>query len=124
MKTLRVWLLVLLAIALPMRSAMAAAMPCAPTSGHAHAAASTAHGHPAQGEAASHVHPAHDHESASGHDGADKCSFCASCCSATAPVASSLSLAQAPPAVTQFPEHRAPAAEFFSGGQERPPRSI
>lgn len=123
--SLRVWLLVLLAFAIPMRGAMAATMPCAPGPGHVHATAAAVHGH---GHSA-HAHPtshAQDaqHPAASGHDSVEKCSFCASCCAVPAPASVSVAMPQAPPARAQFPAYLAPAAEFFSGGQERPPRSI
>jgi len=127
-KSLRVWLLVLLAFALPIRGAMAAAMVCADGAGHVQATTVTGHaphdhaGHAAQ--ATEHVHASHDHATGHGHATGDKCSVCASCCSATAPVTMGFSLPQAPPAAADFPEQLAPRAEFFSGGQERPPRSI
>lgn len=129
MKSLRVWLLVLLALALPIRGAMAAAMLCAPASGHVHATASAGHihEHGSRGEATGHQHAAADHGQhggQTGHDANDKCSFCASCCSATFPVAVTFNMPQAPPAGAKFPEYRAQVTEFFSGGQERPPRSI
>jgi hypothetical protein len=130
-KSLRVWLLVLLAFALPLRSAMAAAMLCAPASGHVHAAASSdgghGQGHHHAGHAVAqdvHPHAAYDPASDADHGTGDKCSFCASCCPATAPVPVTLAMPQAPPAAAGFPEHRAPSAEFVSGGQDRPPRTI
>lgn len=125
MKSLRVWLLVLLAFALPLRGAMAAAMACGSAATHVHGVAAAGHGHAhaAHDSATQHAHAAHDH-AASGHAGPGKCGDCASCCSATAPVSFAFALPQAPPATTLFPECRAPAAEFFCGGQERPPRSI
>lgn len=125
-KSLRVWLLVLLAFALPIRGAMAAAMVCAAESGLVHVSGTGDHhdhpGHATQG--ASHSHAEHDHASGVGHGSAGKCSLCASCCSATAPAAVSLAMPQAPPAAAAYPEYVAPRGEFFSGGQERPPRSI
>lgn len=133
MKALRVWLLVLLAIALPMRGAMAAAMLCAPGGGaHAHVTAGPSapmpvtegHAHDHAGAALSHAHGAADHASSAGHDADEKCGFCASCCSVSIPVTATLVLPQAPPAAQHFPEDVAPIAEFFPGGQERPPRSI
>ena len=126
-KTLRIWLLVLLAIALPLRGAMAAAMSCADGPGHVHAApvADNAPDHAGHGgQDASHSHAQHDHASASSHDAGDKCSLCAACCSVAVPATVRVAMPQAPPVAVQFPEHRAPHAEFFSGGQERPPRTI
>jgi len=127
-KSLRIWLLVLLAVALPIRGAMAAAMVCAAGAGHVQATTVAGHahhdhsGHVAQ--AVAHSHADHDHASGHAHATGDKCSICASCCSATAPATVSFSVPQAPPAAADFPEQPAPRAEFFSGGQERPPRSI
>lgn len=126
-KSLRIWLLVLLAFALPLRGAMAAAMLCADDAGHGQVAAVPGHhhhhaGHDSQG--ASHSHAEHDHASASTPDAGDKCSLCASCCTATAPATVGFAMPQAPPVAAEFPDHPAPHAEFFSGGQERPPRSI
>jgi hypothetical protein len=126
-KSLRIWLLVLLAFALPLRGAMAAAMLCADGPGHGQvaAAASDHHGHAGHdSQVASQGHAEHDHASGSAHDASDKCSLCASCCSATAPAAVGFAMPQAPPVASEFPEQRAPHAEFFSGGQERPPRSV
>lgn len=126
-KSLRIWLLVLLAFALPLRGAMAAAKPCAAESGHVHVAGLPGDHHAHAGHrspSASHAHAEHDHASGAAHDEDGKCSLCASCCSATAPVAVALAMAQAPPAAADFPESHAPRAEFFSGGQERPPRNI
>jgi hypothetical protein len=120
-KSLRAWLLILLAFALPLRGAMAAAMLCAPAAGHVHAAAHSghAHDHASHGvEASAHAHADHDHAAG------DKCSYCASCCSATAPASITFSLPSAAPVAAEFPDPPAPNAEFFSGGQERPPRSI
>jgi hypothetical protein len=106
---------------------MAAAMLCTAGSGHVHVAdvSGDHHGHAGHdSRSATHSHAAHDHASGSAHDAGDKCSLCASCCSATAPVAVGFAMPQAPPAAAEFPDDRAPRAEFFSGGQERPPRTI
>jgi hypothetical protein len=125
-KSIRVWLLVLLAFALPMRGAMAAAMLCAPSGTHAHAAAAGGdHGHEhhaGHDQAAVQPDAAHDH--GSDHSATDKCSSCSSCCSVPAPVAASFTLPQGPPAAAPVSEYLAPAAEFFSGGQDRPPRTL
>ncbi|MBB3181818.1 DUF2946 family protein [Variovorax sp. Sphag1AA] len=127
MKSFRVWLLVLLVFALPMRGAMAAAMLGANGSGPGHATVVSVdlhdHGHH-EGHGASHSHAAHEHASHHTHDAGDKCSVCAFCCSAGAPMAATLVLPQAPPATAELPSHSAQAAEFLSGRQERPPRSI
>jgi len=125
-KTLRIWLLVLLAILLPIRSAIAAALPCEGIGHHAPAehaqmhhhmsAASVEHESAAQGE-----HGAHHHD----HAGADKCNLCSSCCS-TAPLLLTFSptVAALDDPRAEFPLIQAPASTFLSDGQERPPRSI
>jgi hypothetical protein len=126
-KSLRVWLLVLLAFALPMKGAMAVAVLCAGESGHVHAsvAAGNSHDHANPDSGSAHdSHAKHDHASGQAHDVGDKCSACASCCSASAPIAAAFVLPQASPATAEFPSHRTPTAEFLSDGQERPPRSI
>lgn len=129
MKILRVWLLLILAVLIPVRGAIAAAMPCADEGVHLHTAMHAhahVHVHPHAMEAAGeHTHDAaismHHHD----HAGADKCNLCASCCSATpmlttfAPTVARLD----EPPVT-FPILQASAPAFVSEGQERPPRSI
>jgi hypothetical protein len=125
-KLLRIWLLVLLAILLPLRGAIAAAVPCADIGHHAPAAAPTTHHHMhatavAAEAAASTGHGTHHHD----HAGIDKCNLCSSCCS-TAPLL--LTFSPTVPALdgpaADFPLVQAPAPTFLSDGQERPPRSI
>jgi len=119
-KNLRIWLLVLLAILLPLRGAIAAAAPCVGTGHPAPVEHAQMHHHmeAAQIEIG-HAHHHHDHA------GADKCNLCSSCCS-TAP----LILTFAPTVAAldgqsaDFPLVQAPAPTFLSDGQERPPRSI
>lgn len=135
MKSLRIWLLVLLAFVLPIRGAMAAAMLCGPATAQDHVVSATVHVHDHDhehehehehgGDAPSTTASAvHDHgASAADHAGTDKCSFCASCCSAAAPPTLAVTLPQAPLATADFPADLAPDPEFVSGGQERPPRS-
>ena len=126
-KSLRIWLLVLLAFELPLRGAMAAVMLCADETGHVQAAVADGdhHDHASvHGHGTTDTHSQHHHGSGSAHDADGKCSLCASCCSATAPATVNFAMPQAPPAAAAFPDHRTPPAEFFSGGQERPPRSI
>ena len=124
MKLLRICLLVLLAILLPVRGAIAAAVPCAGIGHHAPAEAPAAHHHMhATGvvAAASTGHGTHHHD----HAGNDKCNLCSSCCS-TAPLL--LTFLPTVPALdgpsADFPLLQAPAPTFLSDGQERPPRSI
>ena len=130
MKLLRLCLLLLLAVLLPLRGALAAAAPCAGDGlpvhlGQAHAQGHAMHHHThhmhhmasADGHGGPH---AHDH----GHDDAAKCNLCASCCSAP-PLPPTFSPAVVPlegvPA--RFAVLQAPVPAFLAGGQERPPRS-
>lgn len=150
MKTLRVWLLVLLAALLPIRGAAAAAMLCLPTAeggsdtvlmagsgtGHAqvHASAHASHQHESQHEH-EHEHDGHLMAQADGdavgsasgghHDGGGKCNLCCGFCSMT-PMLSTPPSVPAPVHLTSvsFPDLCAPAPSFLSDGQERPPRSI
>ncbi|MBX3618969.1 MAG: hypothetical protein KF891_03090 [Rhizobacter sp.] len=120
-KSLRIFVLVLLAMLLPLRGVSAATGLCEQLStphaealvlGHGDAMASDA-GH-------DHSQP-HDHD----HSGADKARHCVSSCSATALMTALPTLASAPMAgTTAFPHFAAPSPTFLSGGQERPPRSI
>ena len=126
MKILRIWLLVLLAILLPVRGAIAAVMPCESVGHPAPAETAPVHHHmdAAGGEAdATEVvdHGTHHHD----HAGADKCSLCASCCS-TAPLLLTFSptVAALDGPSADFALIQAPAPTFLSDGQERPPRSI
>jgi hypothetical protein len=93
-KILRIWLLLTLAVLIPVRGAIAAAMPCAQEGVHRNAGRVAVQGHEhvhvhvhvharAMVDADEPVHdaavPMHQHD----HDGADKCNLCASCCSGT-----------------------------------------
>ena len=129
-KIVRIWLLVLLAVLLPIRGAVAAAMPCPneSTPMHQHAPSSQDHrsmGHDhLMGAAHHHVHA----ESQDEHGGAahgDKCNLCASCCTGTA-VATTLQAFFAPRESSRetFSAPVSPAVSFVSDGQERPPRGI
>jgi hypothetical protein len=148
-KALRVWLLLLLAVLLPVRGAVAAAMLCAPAGvgtqtevrvidralGH-HGSDTTGGGHH---EHASHDHGTDDHglsaqanagdedtqgDNASGGT-ADKCNVCSSFCSVT-PMVSAVTTLPLPllTASTVYPALGSPAIAFLSDGQDRPPRSI
>lgn len=128
MKILRVWLLLLLAILLPLRGAIAAALPCAGIGHPAPAEHAHLHLHHAMGAAGTVAADAtsigqggHPHD----HAGADKCNLCSSCC-ATAPLLLTFSptVATLDDSSVEFPRLRAPAPTFLSDGQERPPRSI
>jgi hypothetical protein len=129
-KIVRIWLLVLLAVLLPIRGAVAAAMACPneSTPMHQHAPSSLDHrtmGHDhLMGVAHHHVH-AEGHDEHGGAAHGDKCNLCASCCTVTA-MATSFQAVFAPleSASETFSAPASPAVSFVSDGQERPPRSI
>jgi hypothetical protein len=128
-KVLRIWLLVVLAALLPVRAAVAVAVPCAlfgvgmPSGATHHDAAGQGHAVAAQ-ELVQHDHGAaalHDHEQAC----QDKCNLCSASCSATPLVATIAGVPElSDPASVAFPDPSVPAPSFLSDGQERPPRSI
>jgi hypothetical protein len=128
-KLLRIWLLVLLAVLLPVRGALAAAMVCAPANGapssmSAHAEHDNHYGHGDGG----HEHATGDHgsDAGSGHgDKTDKCNLCSASCSAT-PLLHEMPGIAEPYGLTAaaYPDVAAAAPSFLSDGQERPPRSI
>jgi hypothetical protein len=134
-KSFRILVLLLLALLLPLRGALAATMLCS-TPGESsqvnvvvlpdHGAHAEHAGHEMHGDGADHAGPdpgVSHHDGKGGH--ADKCNLCVNGCNATPLVA-------ALPEVTQpllaakvvFPAVSAPAPAFQSDGQERPPRSI
>lgn len=137
MKTLRIVLLLLLAVLLPLRGAVAAAMACGPAGGHGVAqtaamhhgamhASHEAHDHDATADMAA-AHAEHHSHDAQGDDGntSDRCLLCAACCSAQPMPASVPSVpTPLPAAAAAFPAPSTPALSFLSDGQERPPRSI
>lgn len=137
MKAFRFWLLLLLAVLLPLRGAVAAAMLCpvagsgmqsewrAPSDTHqamdhvmAHDPAHAAHAH--EGDAAE----GHHHGDGQG-QASDECNMCSAYCSITPLVQAVPGLPRPldPPSV-KFPGLSPPAPSFLSDGQERPPRSI
>ena len=134
----RIGLLVLVAVLLPLRGAMAAAMLCSPalagaqTQAHAGAAGDSKHDAHTTHEHVVHEHAQHDHDHSEhagkvAHTALDDsaCSLCAAFCSAT-PLPSGTPTLSAPSDYTSaaFPELRAATPSFVSGGPERPPRSI
>lgn len=137
MKSFRVFVLILLAVLLPIRGAVAAAMLC-PGGMEKSSAVMTA------GEADHHTHASHDHHGMDSHgatehhhaqgDAADEsspdghpgaCQFCAGGCCVTP-------LAFAPPAVQTplvtctavFPAITERVSAHYPDGQDRPPRTI
>jgi len=126
-KTIRIWLLVLLAMLVPLRGALAAAMICP----EAHAGV---HGQAAdEGDARHHesvstrddgVSPDGD-ESDHEHPGSmHPCNLCSACCSPAALVSDVIEIRVTQPVAPLFPALVASRPEFVSGGPERPPRSI
>jgi hypothetical protein len=134
-KTVRIWLLLLLAVLLPLRGAVAAAMLC-PIGGtgvqnevrvNGHAL-----GHEAMDHAATHDHgAAHDDGGArhdeSGHhaSASDKCNMCSAFCSLT-PLLSAFTTLLEPldSEPVRFADLSAAPPSFLSDGQERPPRTL
>lgn len=122
MKSVRIWLLLLLVVLLPVRGAVAAAMLC-PIAGSGVPPQVQMHEHEHEHEhehASSHVHTAeHEHAKA-----ADRCNVCSAFCSLT-PLVGSVPTVAAPIelAAAAFPGFSAPPPSFLSDGQERPPRS-
>jgi hypothetical protein len=122
--------LLLLALLLPLRGAVAAAMLCpvgSPASQpNVHAAQQL--GHPGDehrhAQGSGHVHADSGPQDAHDHGGADKCHLCSAFCSLTPLMSSAPRLPE--PAVlagVSFPDLSAPAPSFVSDGQERPPRT-
>jgi len=135
-KLLRLWLLIVLAVLIPARGAMAAAMLCpvgesgvqtelrmqgGTSSHHAIDDAMTA--------AHSHEDQHHDHGGSSDHHdqgaASDKCNLCSAFCSMT-PLLRHVQASLAPleAAAAVFPDLTARPPTFLSDGQERPPRTI
>lgn len=126
MKTLRLCLLVLLAVLLPVRGAIAAAMLCPPTvAGVAHSGQMPAADHPAaQADDADAGEAGHAGHHPGAHEGGS-CNLCCDFCSMT-PLPSEPPTVATPTQLSTvaFPDLFAPAPSFLSDGQERPPRSI
>jgi hypothetical protein len=114
-KTLRLWLVLLLAVLIPVRGAVAAAMLCLPSAVPAHA----------EMQVEDHSHHEHADHDGAGHHAGGQCTLCSACCS-SASIPSSVPRVAMPPGLvaTTFPNLSAPAPTFLSDGQERPPRSI
>ena len=134
-KAVRIWFLLLLAVLLPVRGAVAAAMLC-PVGSTGVQTELREHDHPMGHEvmdhSLAHEHGAsHDHASAGhaddGHDNAafDKCNVCSAYCSLTPLVSTEPTLLEPSDlAAVKFSDHFAPPPSFISEGQERPPRTI
>ncbi|MBX3620782.1 MAG: hypothetical protein KF891_12465 [Rhizobacter sp.] len=121
MKTVRLFVLVLMAMLLPLRGVSAATLLCEQHPASHTEVVSHDHGGHDMASATDGDHAQHDHS----HNGFDKGRHCLSSCSA-APL-----MAVAPSVLTPtllgttvFPHFAAPAPTFQSDGQDRPPRSI
>ena len=137
-KSFRLWLLLLLAVLLPIRGALAAGMLCpvgefgiqaeAQPAQHAHAhdgAGGFDEHQRAQSSTSDHA-AAHGHSDGAAHDHAgagDKCNLCSAFCSVTGLVSADVMVAVSQPASAVFPHLYAPPPSFVSDGQERPPRT-
>jgi uncharacterized protein involved in copper resistance len=137
-RVLKLWLMLIIALALPVQGFAAATMfHCASAMGHATAAAGghdhSRHSHAGANDA-SHRHDAHA-DGASMHHAQGKaadlnpgqspgCSACASCCTAAALPAAPIPIASTD-APSSYARPMAPAiAAFLTGGPERPPRLL
>ena len=134
-RTVRIWLLVFLAVLLPVRGAVAAAMLCpigesgtqtelqvqAISAMHESMDHSMAH----EGHAGAHEHASANHHDGHDHGATDKCNMCSAYCSLT-PLVSNSPMLPEPLALSavKFPDLSSPAPSFISDGQERPPRTI
>ena len=144
MKALRVWLLLLLAVLLPVRGAVSAAMLCPPAGVGTQSEVRVMNhsmGHHGDASASGHHdHAAHDHGSDGTPDqiesigaevqdagpsgSADKCNVCSAFCSVTPLVGSAPTVPEPSPVVSRVvPPLSAPVPAFLSDGQDRPPRS-
>ncbi len=132
MKLARFWLLIVLALLLPLRGALAQVLPC--TGGHGEPVVQALEGHRAalahaagpHGHAVGHAHSDADSgpvESASaGDDHPGQCSACASCCTGV-PVPSLAGAVVPEPAscATRFPSWSAPVPGVVPERLDRPP---
>ena len=121
MKRLRIILLVVLALLLPVRGAIGAAMLC-PQGGHS---APTAQGASQDAHAMHHGGHAHAHAVPNSDAHSVSCSVCAAFCSMTPMPSDVLTLQERPPLASPvvFPALLVPAPTFQSDGPERPPRA-
>lgn len=126
LKLLRIALLLVLALLLPIRGAVAAAMLCPAAGADVSMEVAGPHHHAGADDAADGAHadagPHHHHAA---QDGApDKCNLCSACCPLS-PLAGGAPGVPPPLEVggVGFPTLSAPAPVFLSGGLERPPRT-
>lgn len=129
MRLFRILVLLLVCVLLPFRGAVAATMLCAEPGQTNEVAAAVGHAHHGtQGnDHADDVEAHADKGVTAADDGAksDSCHICASGCNAAAMVTELPSAPDAMPvASVVFPALNAPAPDFQSEGQDRPPRAI
>jgi hypothetical protein len=135
-KTFRIWLLVFLAVLLPIRGAVAAGMLCE-TEPARHAVAQTLHlassaaepHHGDDGDRHGHTHASTSSDDAvnepGSSSGTDACNLCVAYCSVTALPGSLPCMAVPVVSVgVSYPYAAAAAPSFIPGGLERPPRSF
>lgn len=137
-KSVRIWLLLLLAVLVPVRGAVASAMLC-PIGNmgeqgelrmHKHQAGPGAVDHHLAAEHTDHRHAAAaadegHHDEGQGNGTSDTCNACAAYCSLTALFSEAPRLTELmDPAAVTFPDLSSPPPTSPSGRQERPPRSI
>lgn len=129
MKTLRLCLLIVLALLLPIRAAVGAAMLCppmgsgspAPSAGVEHHPAVTTGGHEHRDDRAYAEHRGQE-EAAGPHD---QCNLCAAFCSVEPILIDPPTMAVPCQVFTvTFPLLAALPSSFVSGGQDRPPRPL
>jgi hypothetical protein len=117
-KSLRIFVVVILAMLLPLRGVSAAVVTCAQAPASHSQTAVMSDEHHAQGEVSlGDASPSHEY------DGLDKARHCVSSCAAV-PLMTALPSVASPTdaSSTVFPRFAAPAPTFQSGGQDRPPR--
>lgn len=121
MKTVRLFVLVLLAMLLPLRGVSAAALLCEQQPASQTEVVSHDHGDHDMATGLGEDRAQHDHS----HNGFDKGRHCLSSCSA-APLMGAVPAVLTPTlaGTTVFPHFAAPAPTFQSDGQDRPPRSF
>lgn len=130
MKSLRVWriwLLLLMAVLLPLRGAIAAAMLCPGAMPARSASAQATEPPPCHGEAMDATSPpSADHAALNAHGAAapEGCNLCAAYCSLTPMPHEPLGVAEPPGlAHSHAPAPAERTARYVCGGQDRPPRS-
>jgi Protein of unknown function (DUF2946) len=135
-RTLRAWLLLLLAVLLPVRGVVAATMLCEIAESGSQMELHLQHDRmPAAHQALDQAMDATDHHSAQHEHGdahhdhsaggqLEKCNLCSASCSLTPLTSTGPAVPLMAAVGAAFPAVPSPALSFLSDGQERPPRSI